>query len=214
MKQYKSTPKKILAYQNKTNSTDRAETKTKARKAARITHIAEIQKHIPDCKKIMCLGCRSLHELEDFEEAGYDVIGIDVVPAKSKNTLQLDAHVMDQHFKENEFDFIYASHSMEHMHDTTKVLKAIRKIAKSGCMVILPCYGKSIKKHHIPSLDHPSLFNICLSNPTTFERVSKRDLLEFAELLPYIIDYYRHVPHRKSIRYTNQCELLFTWREV
>ena len=106
-------------------------------------------------KNVLCIGCRHEAELFLFEKHGLNVEGID--PAIQTNKIkQAPAEKMLEFFKEDQFDFIYASHSLEHVVIPEKVMGNIRKVAKSGCYIILPVIIRDT-----PKIGHPTLYDIC-----------------------------------------------------
>lgn len=56
-------------------------------------------------------------------------------------------------FRDNTFDFIVSTHSLEHMRHTVSTLKEWLRILKHGCKIIIvmpdPKYGKSGDKGHV-----------------------------------------------------------------
>ena len=108
--------------------------------------IVLIKKLFPTAKKIICIGARDDSEVKSFSKAKFNVIGIDFV-VESTYVKKYDAHELDKHFEENQFDIAYCSHSLEHMLDGEKVLSNIRKIASQGVFITLPCDGGFSKSH-------------------------------------------------------------------
>jgi len=103
-------------------------------------------------RRVLCIGARHKSEIDDLKMHFDEVVGIDVV--ESAGIKKVDAHDMDGVFKENEFDFVYASHCLEHMVDAELVIKNIRKVSKYGCFVTLPIFSETYNSHC-------TLFNIC-----------------------------------------------------
>ena len=84
---------------------------------------------------------------------------------------QAPAERILEFFEENEFDFVYAAHSLEHVVIPEKVLFNIRKVSKKGCYIILPVE----EQKKIPKKAHPVMFDISLMSKN-----SKKEDLELA----------------------------------
>ena len=124
---------------------------------------------------ILCIGARHDSEVQSFIDAGYYCIGIDIA-TKTNLILRVDAHEIDTHSMS--FDLVYASHSLEHMHDPVKVLKNIRKIARVGLLAILPVTS-DLKP------GHPVIFDIMANPPDIYTGDP-----DFKVLEPYEIAHY------------------------
>lgn len=122
--------------------------------------IDEIEIIFPQCKNILCVGARGDREVQDFINRGYQAIGIDVCN-ETHFIRRIDAHTIQDNFTENEFDVVYACHSLEHMHDALSVMKQIRHVSKSGCVVTLP-FGPP---GNVPCIGHPTIFDIMIQCP-------------------------------------------------
>ena len=108
----------------------------------RAKHIELIKIFFPTARKILCIGARSVSETNQFIDSGYDCIGIDFSTAGSiKN---IDAHYIDNHFQEKEFDLVYANNSLEHMYNFKIVLSQIRYVSKHGLFATLPIYLNNV----------------------------------------------------------------------
>jgi ubiquinone/menaquinone biosynthesis C-methylase UbiE len=93
-------------------------------------------------------------EVQDFISSGFNAIGTDILD-KTKLIKKIDAHDLDKHFAEDEFDIIFASHVLEHVLDAKKVMRNIRYIAKEGVFIVLP-----ITRGRGPTWKHPTIFEI------------------------------------------------------
>ena len=114
----------------------------------RIRDIGNIKKFFKneDIKSILCIGARDDSEILDFKNYFENAIGIDILN-ETKNILKLDAHEIKQNFSENQFDFVYASHCLEHMVDPEIVMEGIRYASKYGCFITLPAFETLYKSH-------------------------------------------------------------------
>ena len=102
-----------------------------------------------EIKKILCVGARDVSEVIFFRNKGIDAIGIDLFSTDQSVIKPMDMHVMGDSFNENEFDIIFACHSLEHCVDPDVVLTAMRKISKYGVFVVLPLHESPHKKDPI-----------------------------------------------------------------
>ena len=137
-------------------------------------------------RSILCIGARDDSEVLSFINAGFEAVGIDLFE-ETEYIKQIDAHEMDF----DEFDFIYASHILEHLYDPQVVMKKIRKISKYGVFVILP-----IHKQRKPS--HPAHFDIMKNPPDEYFPDS-----DFDDFLPYTVNHYK--------KFEAELEIMFTW---
>jgi len=211
MKVHRANAEKILKHQAKRNIKDKKRQRTASRALKRERYLISFQKHVPDVKTILSIGCRAVAELNDLAKGGYELTGIDIVPPENEGEyLLIDAHTMDENFAENQFDFIYAAHSMEHMHDAPKVLRAIRKIAKYGCFLVLPAAVRSLTTKKKPSMSHPTIFDIMLARVRSLDEVSDDLLKDFAPLRPFELAHYHYEQNTRKKK-KDECELLFKW---
>lgn len=104
----------------------------------RSAYIEKIKSNFPNIKKVLCVGSRHVSEVISFRDAGYESIGIDLFSSDESIVRIVDMNSLEQHFSDNEFDFIFACHSFEHCFDPAKVLKSFFKISKFGAFIVLP----------------------------------------------------------------------------
>ena len=141
----------------------------------RTNSIEIIKNNFNTINSILCIGARHNSEVQSFIDAGYHCIGIDIA-TKTDLIMKVDAHEIDTHSMS--FDLVYASHSLEHMHDPVKVLKNIRKIARIGLLAILPVTS-DLKP------GHPVIFDIMANPPDIYTGDP-----DFKVLEPYEIAHY------------------------
>jgi SAM-dependent methyltransferase len=127
---------------------------TVKRRNIRVKDIALLRKLFPNAKSVLCVGSREDSEVKDFIDAGFTAVGTDILD-ETKLIRKIDAHDLNNHFSENEFDIVFASHSLEHVLDVKKVMKNIKYIAKEGVFIVLP-----ITPGHAPKWKHPTVFEI------------------------------------------------------
>ena len=168
---------------------------TVARSKNRKEHIDQIKKHFPNAKTVLCLGCRHESEPQQFNAEGYSAFGVDFAGENGEFMKLVDAHDLLQHFKENSFDIVYSSHSMEHMHDAELVLSNIRKVASQGAFIVLP-----VKPGLGPS--HCSVFDVMLEARGSLKDMSLEDLKsselmrDFTSLAPYELTMFEYMDDR------------------
>lgn len=104
-----------------------------------------IEKHRPRKlgSRVLDIACGPGTGLLPFMEAGYDVRGVDISPARSRHAAQqlgIDVVVgaFERHpFRESEFDIIVCSHFLEHAHDPLTVLRRIRDMLTQNGLAYL-----------------------------------------------------------------------------
>lgn len=145
---------KILKKQREQHSQKRKQQCTVKRTYIRIIDISTIKNFFPNAKSVLCIGSRDDSEIKDFIDNGFDAVGTDILD-ETKLIKKIDAHDLDKHFGENEFDIIFASHVLEHVLDAKKVMGNIRYVAKEAAFIVLPVtYGRG------PRWKHPTVFEI------------------------------------------------------
>ncbi len=106
----------------------------KARTRIVVDKLATLQDFGPSMR-VLCIGCRNQSEIAYFQGKGADdVTGIDLWSA-SPEILIMDMHCMS--FADDQFDVIYASHSLEHAFDIDRVVREIVRVAKDGALVAI-----------------------------------------------------------------------------
>lgn len=113
-------------------------TKDRTKSRPFLQYIEEIKNNFSNAKKIICVGARDISEVNALRIAGYDAIGIDLFSSNHDVIKILDMHNLEENFEENEFDIVYACHSLEHSYDPEKVLNGFKKISKIGAFIVLP----------------------------------------------------------------------------
>ena len=163
---------------------------TIGREENRLVHIPLIKEMFPESKSILCVGARIDHEVLTFINNGFSATGIDIA-YESGLVKKVDAHDMMECFEENQFDIVYSSHSLEHMHDAELVLENIKKVSKNGVFITLPCKSKLYKSHC-------SVFDLMVETEEgssigdAGDLIERKELLEdFKNLKPYDILYYK-----------------------
>ncbi len=106
--------------------------------------IVEYIKDLGECNKILELGCGNKTMSNYFKQFGYEVTTFDF-DKELKPDYLVDMRTWNNdnpNFKENQFDIVLASMSLEHISykDTIKMLKIIKKISKFS-VIALPLYS-------------------------------------------------------------------------
>lgn len=94
---------------------------------------------------ILDVGCRDGFSIATFEDRleGTRVVGIDIVPEFVANAKKVanEVYLMDAHkldFKDNEFDYVFSSHTLEHCHTPMQALSEMKRVALKGLYLALP----------------------------------------------------------------------------
>jgi len=144
-------PEEVIESEKSRHSTAAKRNITKVRREYRLEDINIISKHFKNIKRILCVGARDDAEVKDFLNSGSFAVGIDV-SNETKYIKRVDAHKLNEHFKST--DFVYSSHSLEHMYNPSKVLSNIRNLKPKGVYIVLPLQEKPA------SFKHPSKFQL------------------------------------------------------
>lgn len=98
-----------------------------------VDELLEVEGISPFRSKVLCIGCRNATEIEYFKSKGcVGTIGIDLYSIDHQVT------VMDMHnllFHDNQFDIVYASHSLEHSYAIDRVVAEIIRVAKENAVI-------------------------------------------------------------------------------
>lgn len=97
-----------------------------------IGHAAEIY----EGRRCLCVGCRDDSEVRDFQERGYQALGIDIL--ETQHQVQGDLNKLEEHFAPKSFDFAYLCHSLEHSFDPAKLISDLHSICVEGVYLVLP----------------------------------------------------------------------------
>jgi len=105
-------------------------------------------------KTILDVGCRDVSAKSRLEELGLIWTGIDKEPKDNPIVRQMDMTQLE--YAENEFDFIFICHSLEHCENPIQALREFKRVVKpTGCIFIsLPCHCM----HHILESDEDHIF--------------------------------------------------------
>ena len=141
-------PNEVLKSEEERHSNSKKQQLTINRKKYRQNDIKTIKKLFPNVCTVLCIGCRHDSEVQDFLNNKFIAIGIDIA-TESDFIAKIDAHKLNE-FEFNKFDFVYASHSLEHMYDPKLVMRNIKNLNPQGIHITLPFQNKnqgSILKH-------------------------------------------------------------------
>ena len=84
---------------------------------------------------VLCVGCRNSAEIDYFAARGARrVVGIDLY-SRDERILVMDMHAMT--FPDDSFDVVYASHSLEHARDVTRVASEIARVGRPGGLIAI-----------------------------------------------------------------------------
>ncbi len=107
-------------------------------------------------KKMLDIGCGSGAVLDFFKAKGYQAEGVDMSEAAleycdKKGLSVKQGRAEELLYSDNSFDIIIASDVLEHIDDTTSVLKEIKRILKPGgiFIVTVPAHQFLFSQHDI-----------------------------------------------------------------
>lgn len=138
--------------------------------------ITEYFKDKPRHVKILDLGCGEGRGVKTLLDMGFThVLGVDIASNKVKKAnenglpvAEFDFHNLNANFANDEFDYIFCSHAIEHALDPEKVISHAMRISCNGLFICpidssaQPEYGTSPHTHNFSSEDQwISLFNKC-----------------------------------------------------
>ena len=124
--------------------------------------------------KILDVGTGSFNSYLFFKEKYNNIItGIEIATISLEKSakdgtgvLNIDAHRMCEYFKNETFDLVYSSHSLEHMFDLPLVIKNCYKVLKSGgyfyFSLPIPCYNWK-KGHWYDVPDISTMTRYCIN---------------------------------------------------
>lgn len=160
--------------------------RTVNRHSARMNDIERIKAFVPDAKSVLCLGCRQLSEIRDFESKGFLAKGVDLLNGPDPYIEVMDMHDIANKWGPNSWDVIYMSHSLEHSNDPIGLFQSIASVSKLGLYVVLPIQDE-------PDEKDPTVFNFMHSQANAFE---EEVVEELQDLLGCTVDVeglvYRH----------------------
>jgi len=149
---------KVLEYQVNLNDDDSRRGSTRRREIHRHDDITRMKVLFPDSKSILCVGARDDSEVQSFINNQYFAKGIDICTETSLIT-KMDMVDLTPEF--GKFDIAYCSHTLEHVVDPVKTMRAIRSVVNHGIVVILPLVDRA------PDIEHPTVYEIMKYNPNT-----------------------------------------------
>lgn len=101
---------------------------------------------------------------------------------------------MVKNFDLKEFDIIYASHVLEHLHHAFDVMRQIRLVSTMGIAITLPFKWNAIT----PCIGHPSIFDIMLNCPDSKELLTPELLDDFQVMKPFeVSDFYKSTEYEE-----------------
>jgi 18S rRNA (guanine1575-N7)-methyltransferase len=122
--------------------------RTQEKIAVRILELLDLSK-----AKILDLGCGVGYTTEIYQNAGYDVVGLDVLPkmlehakAKGLRTVQGDMRELPKLFEEGEFDAVVSASALQWLtarEDLKRAASAINHVLKSRGKIVIQFYPKS-----------------------------------------------------------------------
>lgn len=95
-----------------------------------------------DGGRLLEIGCGSGVMLENMQERGWDVTGVEIDPmavahARSRGLDVREGSLPSQSFEENSFNVVTMSHVIEHLHDPRTILVECLRILRPGGRLVL-----------------------------------------------------------------------------
>lgn len=122
--------------------------RTQEKIAARILDLLDM-----DGGKLLDLGCGVGYTTEVYQNQGYEVIGLDILPkmleharVKGLKVVEGDMRDLQKLFKEDEFDAVVSASALQWLtcrEDLKKVASVISHVLKSGGKIVIQFYPKS-----------------------------------------------------------------------
>lgn len=102
----------------------------------------ESTKDLPKDAAILDVGCHLGRGLYELQRAGFtNAIGVELVPEKVESARErgLTVHQADMHdlsmFEDEQFDFAFMSHTIEHAMDPLLALQEVTRVSKAGLII-------------------------------------------------------------------------------
>jgi len=149
---------KVLDYQVNLNDDESRRQSTQRREIHRNDDILRLKGMFPKSKSVLCIGARDDSEVKSFQYNQYFAKGIDVCTETDLIT-KMDMADLTPDF--GTFDIAYCSHTLEHVVDPVKTMRAIRSVVNHAIVVILPLVDRP------PDIEHPTVYEIMKYKPTT-----------------------------------------------
>lgn len=94
---------------------------------------------------LLDIGCGEGRGVKTFVDMGFKAAGIDITKEKIDKGINdgLDLHMGDMHslpFEDNQFDYVFTSHTLEHAIDIEKAVLECVRVARKEVFIIVPIY--------------------------------------------------------------------------
>lgn len=94
-------------------------------------------------KKILEVGCGRGYLAGLIANAGYDITGCDIVISKKNierypSVKFVEGNIQKLAFKDNSFDTVISTHTLEHVQDLSGAISELRRVAKKELMIVVP----------------------------------------------------------------------------
>ncbi len=122
-----------------------------------ITTFLEKVPGVDRSSKVLCVGCRNVHELDAFRDAGFkNIVGVDLF-STNPQILVMDMH--DLKFDNDSFDILYSAATFEKAYDPQRVANEFLRVVKSSGYIILEV-GAHYKTGEVDRHDFENLPNL------------------------------------------------------
>lgn len=94
-------------------------------------------------KKILEVGCGRGYLAGLIADADYDITGCDIVISKKNierypNVKFVEGNIQKLAFKDNSFDTVISTHTLEHVQDLSGAISELRRVAKKELIIVVP----------------------------------------------------------------------------
>ena len=102
----------------------------------------------PDGSKVIDIGGNDGYAAFIAKEKGYEVDVLDVSPTRcayARHRFELTAfcaNAEDMPFEDNEYDWGFCAHTLEHIKHLDKALAEIKRVCKKGCLYVIPLQSR------------------------------------------------------------------------
>jgi len=89
---------------------------------------------------LLDVGCGNGFFVEEASKRGFVTTGCDIIPEKQfSHSKYKVSSVENLDFRDNEFDIVVCSHTLEHVVNFDKAVKELKRVTKKKLCVVVPC---------------------------------------------------------------------------
>lgn len=125
--------------------------------------VDDLAKELPAGAVVLDVGCGQGYALRKFKAAGFDPIGLSVLPTETSKLREegfdvrdAEMHSIAQLFAPATFDCVFARHVLEHSPAPFFMLTRIRQVMKQGAVLYMEVPLADTENHHERNPNHYS----------------------------------------------------------